>query len=388
MRKREFDTTHPSQIPVRMRLLGKSALLLTALIALTFSALAKGPRQEFSKNMTREFTTNANGMTALYNKYGAVNVKTWANNSVKIDITIRVNASSQSAADKMFDRIQVNFANATGYVKAETMIQSKSGWWVEDNVCQDFKINYDVWLPTGNQLDLKNKYGNAYVAAITGKLTAEIKYGDLRTEALTGDVDLNLGYGKAYLAGVNNLYGQVSYGEVNLTSSKGDVQMDTKYSELHFDKSNAVRLTSKYDDLTVGDIQDLRVQTKYSDVTAQRVGAAYITAQYTDVKMAAVTTSADLDLTYGSLKIESLGREFADVNVVGKYTDVYVATERTARYKFKIEGSHTDISRPSGASIRRSEKNSGCETLEGNVGDANARGTVKGKMQYGSFVLK
>lgn len=27
-------------------------------------------------------------MTALYNKYGTVNVKTWQSNSVKIDITI------------------------------------------------------------------------------------------------------------------------------------------------------------------------------------------------------------------------------------------------------------------------------------------------------------
>ena len=388
MRKRVFDINSLAQAPAPLRIFEKSALLLTVFIALTFSALAKGPKQEFSKNITREFATNANGMTALYNKYGAVNVKTWPNNSVKIDITIRVNAASQSAADKMFDRIQVNFANTTGYVKAETMIQSKTGWWEEGNTCQDFKINYEVWMPPGNQLDLKNKYGNSYVAAITGKLTAEIKYGDLRTEALTGDVDLNLGYGKAYIAGANNLYGQVSYGEVNLTAAKGDIQMDTKYSELHFDKSNALRLTSKYDDLTLGDIQDLRVQTKYSDITAQRVGALYITAQYTDLKMAVVTTSADLDLCYGSLKIASLGREFADVNVVGKYADVYVATERTARYKFKIEGSHTDISRPSGASIRRSEKSSGCETLEGNVGDANARGTVKGKMQYGSFVLK
>lgn len=388
MRKREFSTHSPSQAPAPLRLFGKTALLLSVFISLTLSVLAAGPKQEFSKTINREFATNANGMTALYNKYGAVNVKTWSNNSVKIDITIRVNASSQSAADKMFDRIQVNFANTTGYVKAETMIQSKSGWWVEDNVCQDFKINYDVWLPTGNQLDLKNKYGNSYVAAITGKLTAEIKYGDIRTEVLGGDADLNLGYGKAYIAGVNNLYGQVSYGEINLTAAKGDVQMDTKYSELHFDKSNAVRLTSKYDDLKVGDIQDLRLQTKYSDVRAQRVNAAYITAQYTDLKMVALNTSADIDLAYGSLKIESLGREFADVNVVGKYTDVYVATERTARYKFKIDGSHTDISRPSGASIRRSEKSSGCETLEGHVGDANARGNLKGKMQYGSFVLK
>lgn len=366
----------------------RAAVLFGIFVNLAFNVLANGPLQEFTKNINREFGTNSNGMTAIYNKYGTVNVKSWQNNSVKIDVTIRVNAANQAAADKMFDRIQVNFANTTGYVKAETMIQSKSGWWGEENVCQDFKINYEVWMPAGNQLDLKNKYGNSYVAALNGKLTAEIKYGDLRTEALTGDADINLGYGKAFIAGVNNLYGQVSYGEINLTAAKGEVQLDSKYSELKLDKVGAARITSKYDDFTLGDIQDLRVQTKYSDLKVVRVGAVFITAQYTDVKLTTVSTSADVDLMYGGLKIEALGRDFTDANVTGKYTDVRITAERGAGYKFKLDGNYTDMAWASGASLRRQEKSSGSESVEGSVGNASARGTVKAKMQYGSFVLK
>ena len=87
------------------------------------------PTQEFTRNINREFGTTAEGMTALYNKYGTVNVKTWQNNSVKIDISIVVNAGSQREADKIFDRIKVNFANAAGYVKAETMIEQSNGGW-------------------------------------------------------------------------------------------------------------------------------------------------------------------------------------------------------------------------------------------------------------------
>ena len=381
MRTRVFDI----QLPPAFR----AACCLAFFMAMAFHVLANGPRQEFTKSINREFATNANGMTALYNKYGSVNVKTWQNNSVKIDITIRVNASNQRDADKMFDRIQVNFANTTGYVKAETMIESKSGWWVEDNVCRDYKINYEVWMPVGNQLDLKNKYGNSYVANLNGKLSAEIKYGDLRTEILTGDAEINMSYGKVFMAGVNNLYGQVGYGEINLTAAKGEVQVDSKYSELRLEKAAAVRITSRYDDFTLGDIQDLRVQTKYSDLKAQRVGATFITAQYTDVKLMVVSTSADVDLMYGGLKIESLGRDFTDANVVGKYTDVRITTERSARSKFKVDGSYTDISWPSGTTIRHQEKNAGYETVEGHVGsDANSKNMVKAKMQHGSFVLK
>ena len=385
MRKRVFDLAPPAQ----QRAASRIGMVLALFWACALPAFAgRGPKQEFVKNINREFSTNANGTTALYNKYGTVTVKTWASNSVKIDINIRVNASSQSAADKMFERIQVNFASTTGYIKAETVIQNKTGWWIEDNLCQDYKINYDVWMPVGNSLDLKNKYGNSYVADLSGKLFAEIKYGDLRTETLATDADLNLSYGKTFITSVSNLYGQVSYGELHLTAAKGDVQLDSRYSELHLDRSNAVRLTSKYDEMFLGDINDLRIQTKYSDLEAKRLGAVFITAQYTDLKLRAVTTSADLDLNYGSAKIENLGRDFADVNVVAKYTDVYVTADKMARYNFKIDGSYTDISKPSGASIRRSERSGSNETLEGHVGDGNARASVKGRIQYGSFVLK
>ena len=73
----------------------RTLLLLCFVIAGMLPAQANGPKQEFTRTINREFGTTVDGMTALYNKYGTVNVKTWQNNSVKIDITIVVNAGSQ-----------------------------------------------------------------------------------------------------------------------------------------------------------------------------------------------------------------------------------------------------------------------------------------------------
>lgn len=61
-----------------------------------------------------------------------------------------MNAGSQREADKIFDRIKVNFANAIGYVKAETMIEQSKRLWEGGNTC-DFKINFDISMPIGNQ---------------------------------------------------------------------------------------------------------------------------------------------------------------------------------------------------------------------------------------------
>lgn len=365
----------------------RNILILCLLVGSLFSARAETPIQEFTRAINREFGTTADGMTALYNKYGQVNVKTWPNNSVKIDITIIVNAKNQREADKTFDRIKVNFANTAGYIKAETVIEQFSGVTWFNGGENDFKINYEVYMPVGNQLDLKNRYGNSYVAPLSGKLTAEIKYGDLRTEAISNDADLNLGYGKGYITRVNNLYGQISYGELTVTEAR-EVQLDTKYSELKGDRISIIRLTSKYDDFELGDVDELRLQTKYANLRVRSARAAYVTAQYTDIRLGSVTETADADLSYGSLKIESIGRNFSDVNVVGKYTDVQLYAERGAAYRFDLEGNYTDTKTPPGASVRQHNKSGKYEKVEGSVGDLNAKGLVKAKLSYGGLVLK
>lgn len=362
------------------------ALLILLLIGASAPAFAGGPKREFIKTINREFSTTANGMTALYNKYGKVTVNTWNNNSVKIDITIVVNADDQRTADRTFERINVNFTNTAGYVKAETFIGDE-GWWPGGGSCQDFKINYEVWMPIGNQLDLKNKYGNSYVGPLNGKLFAEIKYGDLRTEAIGADADLYLGYGKAYLARVNNLYGQISYGELTVPEAR-DLQLDTKYSDMNVERAAGVRITSKYDDFTFGTLDDLRLQTKYANVRANSARAMLITAQYTDVKLGNLADKLDADLTYGALVIDAVGRGFSDINVTGKYTNVKLYVERGAAYRFEAEGNYTEIHPPSGATMRQREDTGAWESARGYVGDANAKGLVRVKLSYGDFVIK
>jgi len=366
----------------------RSVLLCLVLLAGAVPGLANGPDREFTKTINREFGTTPNGMTALYNKYGKVNVNTWANKSVKIDITIIVNANDQRDADKTFDKIKVNFLNTAGYVKAETVVDMGNNNWWPGNSCQDFKINYEVWMPADNQLDLKNKYGNSYVAALNGKLMAEIKYGDLRTEAISNDANLYIGYGKATLSKVKNISGQISYGGL-IISEANDIQVDTKYSEFKIERANSIRVTSKYDEFNLGDIQDLRIQTKYANIRVQNTRTTFITAQYTDIKVANVSGTMDADLTYGSLQVDALGRNFSEANVVGKYTDVQMNVERGATFRFDAEGTHTDLRYPTGATIRRKdEKSGGHSSVEGFVGDANAPRLVKARLSYGDFLLK
>lgn len=372
----------------------KATVFLALFLGQSLAVMAGGPVQEFTKTINREFGTAADGTTALYNKYGNVKVKTWQNNSVKIDVTIVVNAKNQREADEVFKKINVNFTNAWGYVKAETIISEGApttfiGNWLptQQSYGDDFKINYEVWMPVNNKLDLKNRYGNAWVATTKGKLIAEIKFGELRTEAIHNDADLNLAYGKAWISSVNNLNGQASYSVLNIADAK-DIQLDTKYSETRVEKANNLRITSKYDDFNFGDVEEIRLQTKYANLRSNSVRAAFITAQYSDVGLASVQDVVDADMSFGKLKIEALGRNFSNVNVVGKHTGVSVEVVRGAAYRFDAEVNHAGAKVPSGATVRNRSEAGNRESVQGFMGSENAKGLVKARLTHGDFVIK
>jgi len=287
----------------------------------------------------------------------------------------------------MFDRIKFNFANTAGYVKAETMIEQGNDWWLSEYTCQDFQINYEVYMPIGNQLDLKNRYGNAYVGNLNNKLTAEIKYGDLRTETINADADLNIAYGKANMVKVQNLFGSISYGSISVTDAR-DIQLDSKYSALTTNQAGIVRVTSKYDEFDLGTISELRLQTKYSGLKLRQARAVFVTGQYTDLVINNVTDVLDADLMYGNLTLGALSKGFSSVKINAKYTDVVVTTERSAAFRFVVAGNYTDLRYPAAATIQQKDDSGHQETVHGYMGDVNAKGMMKATLNYGDFVLK
>ncbi len=340
--------------------------------------------QEFTRSINREFGTTADGTTSLYNKYGKVMVKTWNNNSVKIDITIVVNAKDQREADRTFDRVKVNFLSTPGYVKAETMMEATNDWFPSQ--C-GYEVNYEVWMPVGNQLDLKNKYGNSWVATMKGKLIAEIRYGDLRTEAIYNDADLNISYGKVWIARANNVSGQISYSSLDITTAN-DVNLDCKYSETKVAKAEKLRITSKYDDFVIGNIDELRLQTKYAKLRLNDTRSVFITAQYSDVGIATVRQAIDADISYGNLNVTTLSRNFNDANIVAKYTPVILGIERGAHFSFDAQASNADVHYPNNVTVRNRSDSGMLETVTGYYGDPKSKSTVKARLTYGDFIIK
>ena len=77
-------------------------------------------KREYSKTINKQFPITTDGMVEISNRYGKVEIKTWDNSEVKVEVVISVNATSEDRAEDVFDRITIDFNSGRDFVSATT----------------------------------------------------------------------------------------------------------------------------------------------------------------------------------------------------------------------------------------------------------------------------
>ncbi len=374
-----------------MKLIYNFSIMLFLLTSVSMVARAGDDteRREFTKIIKKEFDITKNGTTALYNKYGKVDVKTWDKNRVKIDVTIIVNASSESAAQDVFDRIDINFFNKENYVKAETIINSKNNdWWGgwNDNK-SDYSINYEIYMPATNNLELTNKYGDAYVAPISGVASIDVKYGNFKVQGVSNNAKVILAYGNGTLIKGQNLNCNISYGKLDCGEVR-DVEITSKYSKLKIDKAINVNSNTKYDTYEFGALRELRNDGGYDNFHIGTAENVIVVSKYTTVNVDKLSNLLDLNLQYGGSSIGSLSKEFTNVNIVGKYTDFKIGIESGANFKFDASTTYAGINYPSGLNVSYEKEKGTSHEVQGHLGKEGGKSVIVARLSYGGLKVR
>lgn len=362
-----------------------TAGLLLALLLPAGYALAA----EYTKTIKKEFDIARDGTTSITNKYGKVEVKTWDRNRVKIDVTIVVKASSESNAQEVFDRISVDFSNGSTYVKAVTEIepQRKSIWNWGGSSKSDYRINYEVYLPEENSLELDHKYGDAYVAALRGEGDIRIKYGNLRADGFDRDASIYLGYGSGTIERVSDMKAEVSYGKIFCKEAR-DVSLMTKYSKINIEEAGEVRSESKYDGYELGAIRSLVNEGKYDNIRIEKVDEVEIEARYTDLRLGELTRRLDLEMQYGGASIEELSRNFEEVSIEGSYTSFKIGVEGGGAFRMDAETNYAGIGYPSDMTVTYEYEKGSDHAVRGYVGSENASANIRARLNYGGLKVR
>lgn len=368
-------------------------LLILLFLPLGLFAIDDKGRKEYVKEINKNFDMQRKGELSIVNKHGKVDIKTWDKPEVKIEVKIIVQAKDDDRADDIFNRINVEFENGSDFVKAMTDIKSKKGHWTawsnwnKSSDRDEFEINYEVSMPMDGRLEVRNKYGDTYVAETDGPVNAEVGYGSIRFEGVNNELKLYLGYGDATVIKAESITAEVNYSKIGIRSA-GDADLNTKYSNVNIEQVGSMRIITKYDDFTIGKAGTMRTEGKYGKFNINQVGKLVADGKYTDYIIGSLSSEADVVLSYGGLSIESLKKGFNNIRLDGSYANFKIVTDPDINYKVDASASYGDVKLPEHIAVTYKRDSGYSYRIEGVVGQGGSESMIKVKVNYGDIRVR
>ena len=343
-----------------------------------------GKEYEISKSALKETQLNADEKLILSNKYGRIDIKTWDKQEVKIDVLITVKAQNEKKAKEILDRVNIDFSEGNGFVKAETVFGEESnswGWNVSYNV--SYEINYTVFMPQNASLDISNKYGDSALPSLERDIIANIKYGSINFGDNSKNVKLELGYGHAYLKNLDNLDCDIKYSEMEILNAL-NAKIESKYSHHTFGEIKSLMLQSGYDDYRIEKVGKINNEGKYDDFRIGSAGEANFDTKYTDVSIKELHNSGKFYLRYGEIQIDQVYQSVTSMDFDVEYTDVYM--KNNTGCSFDLNGSYTDFSFPENTQFSLKDNDRYDHSYKGKFGNGSTK--LKASMRYGHMKIR
>ena len=362
------------------------------------AATTTGPRQDFERKFSQTYDVNDNGSVRLENRYGEINVTTWTQNRVQIDVLVKVSASSQDKANDIFDRITIDFTGGGNRATATTSIGNakKGGFWESlfgdavsiswGNSSNDYKIYYNVKMPAAATLETVAKYCDVRLPALSGDNTTTVGYGDLVAGKLTGSNTVEISYGSIRAEELGKMSSlRQRYSEA--TIRKADrLKYDGRYSELTLNTANIVTLDVGYEEVDIERAQKVTINGNYNDVELGEVDVFEFDGSYTGYSVDKVNTSITGETNYGDVDVDALGSNFTKVYIRTRYADVNLGMPSGRGYDVDINTRYGDIGFRGDGQLNRNSEGT-AESLKGKV-SGSGQGSVDISTSYGDVSLR
>lgn len=203
---------------------------------------------EKKKTINRSYTVSSSDKLDIENSFGTVNIKTWNKSEFKVDVTITVKAKDDAEAQRLLNGIEIKEDKGNGVYSFKTKVEmndkrgDKEG---NDNHREhrgedrrEFTIDFDVYMPATNPLDVANSFGKLIIADFDGKATITSKFGELIAGKITNNNGVSSEFGSAKIASINSGKVTVKFGEATIGSLGGDAKVVCEYAETKFGLSS------------------------------------------------------------------------------------------------------------------------------------------------------
>ncbi|RFZ92401.1 hypothetical protein D0C36_13305 [Mucilaginibacter conchicola] len=235
--------------------------------------VASGEITEKTKTYSKSYSVDGNDVLQISNQFGKIHVNTWNKNEFKVDVTMKFSSADASLVDEMLEGTSIIDSKNGSVVSFRTKTWSNQHG--RNNTQQDMSIDYNVYMPAGNALDITNRFGSVTLPNLSGKTTLKLQFGSLTAQQLTN-----------------------AQNNVSIKFSKDNPSTIAFY--------NGEQLKVEFSKFKVGTIDNSAASFSFSDVSIDKL-----------------KTSADINVKFGDgLSIAGIDKSVKNLNINASNTKI------------------------------------------------------------------
>ncbi|WP_299822934.1 hypothetical protein [uncultured Pontibacter sp.] len=285
---------------------------------------------EKRKTFDKTYNVSNSDALSIENKFGSVQVNTWAKNEIRVKVDIIARASNENKAQEILNNINVVDGRSDNTISVVTKMEPMR---ISGNTSKSFEINYTIYMPESNALAVKNSFGDVTLAALKGKTDISVKYGSLKSARLSNaDNKVKLAYSSGTCAFING----------------GNV--DVAYSSMDIGNTNGLWGSSKFSDFKINSLRD----------------------------------ELGLEVKFGTFKVDNVEKNVRKIALDSSYTPISLKFEDNSAFNFDVNVSFADFKvDKSLVNITSLEKGHTSAEYKGRYGGSAGKGSVSISSKYG-----
>ncbi len=324
------------------------------------------------KTIKKEFNVNSDALLKVSNSYGNLNITSWNQNKVMIEVHIKTNGNDEDRVRERLEEINVDFDNSASMVSAITDFGNRnSGWnwsWGKRKSVS-VQVNYTIKLPVKNSVNLSNDYGNIMLDRIDGHAKISCDYGKMDIGELHGrNNELRFDYTS-----------RSTFGYINSAEIIAD------YSGFTIDKAGNLTIKADYTNGVVEEMDNLQYSSDYGSIDVRNVKNVDGNGDYIGVKLGNVHGNVSITSDYGSIKIDRLAPDAGNVQIRTDYTGIKIGYDSGYHFDFEISTEYAGVSGKDDFEINISKEKSTEKYYSGYYGSPNSGNKVSITSDYGGI---
>lgn len=330
-------------------------------------------RHTKEKKLSKTYTVSPNSLLKIDNSYGNVDITTWDQNTVSIEVFIKTNGNDEKKVKEKLDEIDVEFRQNSSGVSAKTHFsRDNASWWSQlfggsSNVSME--INYVIKAPVTNHVDLSNDYGHIFLDKLTGNAKISCDYGRVDIGELHGNSNqVSLAYSR------NSHFGYINRAVIKAA-----------YSEFTIEDAKSLEINADYTTSKIKRTELLKFNCDYGSLAVDKVKRISGSGDYLTTRIGDIHQAADINFDYGSLSIDKIIKGAGEIKISSNYTGVKIGYDRAHPFRFDIKSSYSNVKGLDTFEINKQNQGSNTKSYSGYHLNESGRGNVIIDSRYGSI---